>query len=403
MCTGICLLYLFSPAFYWPLNTYHLALLLFFTSLLLALHGRYGISGVLFAASVFAKMPMVAFAPAILALPALRAAPEWSDLWRRCRGWLFGVAIFTAALTCTLAVRGELSGYLTVIRVNLSLSAAFQRDLGVVNHPFHNFEGRVGTLCAFVMLGLTIGLSLIVVIRIARQFRAGRTQTGVVTRVETAVMVATVFAGFAGAVILHVASWYGDFFECLTPLFFLLPISLALCLRSLNLRVGGRLARTDPRGRALSLLGVVCLGGVMILSGFVELAALTGAPEPVSLGFTSAAWIDPTVSWCFDRYSFAHESTAYASVGANEFATECLVPANMHLVCPLFFQFPWFGSELLDQFKSCLATKPEVVFVVPLLNSTPSFVKEVTAILDDHFEEIGSCPPFEIWQRKPVK
>jgi len=403
MCAGICLLYLFSPAVYFPLNTYQFALLLFFTSLLLAMHGRYALAGGFFAATVFAKMPMVTFAPAAVAIPILRAIPDWSGVWRHCRGWLVGVVTFTAALVCTLAIRGELFGYFDVIGVNLAYSAAIQRDLGFSNHPFHSFEVIMGTLCALVMLGLTIGLTLIVLIRVTRQFRAGRAGTGVANTTATGVMAAAVLAGVGGAAILHVGSWFIDYFECLTPVFFLLPISVALWLRSLNVRVGGHLARTVPRRGSLSLLGVASLGGAMVLSGFVEPAALAGPPQPVSLAFTNVASIDPSVSWCFDGYSFAHRSTTFASVGANEFSAECLVPANMHLVCRLFLQFPWFGSGLLDEFKSCLATKPEVVFVVRLIYSTPSFVKEVTAILNDHFEEIGSCPPFEIWQRRPGK
>ena len=76
----------------------------------------------------------------------------------------------------------------------------------------------------------------------------------------------------------------------------------------------------------------------------------------------------------------------------------------MHLACALMYQFPWQGDFVLDEFKSCLAVRPQIVFVEPLLYFTGSnagYKTELLATLHAHFEMIGSCYLEEIWQRKP--
>jgi hypothetical protein len=273
--------------------------------------------------------------------------------------------------------------------------------MGVVNHPFHDFEVTVGTLCACVMVGLTVVLSVILLIRLVRQLRTVREPTnGAVERALTGVMASAVFAGAAGALILHIASWFVDYFQCLGPLFFLLPLSFALLLGRIDLGFGRRFRGITLRGPVVSVAGVIALGVVMTASGFVTPAALAGPPQQVSLAFVNVNAIDPAVSDCIDKYPFASRATTFASIGTNQFAVECLVPPNMHLVCPLIDQFPSYGNALLEQFKSCLGSRPEIVFSEPLLYFT-GYKTTLMAILNEHFAMIGSCGPEEIWQRKP--
>jgi hypothetical protein len=404
-CTGICLLYLFSPNVYWPMNTYHLALLLCFTSVLLALYGRLAVAGGVFAAAVFANMPMAAFGPAALAIPVVSAAPDWSSVWHRCRAWIIGAVAFTLILVLTLLVRGELFGYIGVIQSNLTYSSILQAAVGIVNHPFYNFENTVGRLCAFAMVCLAAILSFVVVLRVIRQLKAARDPAdNSAQRQLTGVMVAAVLAGAAGAVILHIASYFADYFECLTPLFFLLPVSFASLLGTIDLGIGRRFQSVTLRGQRLAVAGVLALAVVMIFSGFVTPTALAGPPQQMSLAFMAVNSVDPAVSTCIDKYPFAHQSTTFASIGTNVFAVECLVPPNMHLACALMYQFPWQGDFVLDEFKSCLAVRPQIVFVEPLLYFTGSnagYKTELLATLHAHFEMIGSCYLEEIWQRKP--
>jgi hypothetical protein len=405
-CTGICLLYLFSPNVYWPMNTYPLALLLFFTSVLLALYGRLAVAGGVFAAAVFANMPMAAFGPAALAIPVVSAAPDWSSVWHSCRAWIIGAAAFTIILVLALLVRDELFGYIQVIQGNFAYSSLLQATVGIVNHPFYNFENTVGRLCAFVMVGLVAILSFIVVLRVIRQLKAVRDPIDNSAQRElTGVTTAAVLAGAAGAVILYVASYFVDYFECLTPLFFLLPVSFASLLRTIDLGFGHRFQRITLRGPPLAVAGVLALAVVMILSGFVTPAALAGPPQQMSLAFVTVNSVDPAVSTCIDKYPFAHQSTTFASIGTNGFVVGCLVPPNMHLACALMDQFPSEGSSVLDEFRSCLAARPQIVFVEPLLYFTGSYASyetELLATLHAHFQMIGSCGPEEIWQRKPI-
>lgn len=392
-CVLLYLLFYYNAAIYFPLNTYHVGLLLFAASLLFAAQGRGITAGAFFAAAVWSKMTLAPYLPASLALLLLPVLPQWPVIWSRARRWLIGAAGLSAALAVVMAMRGELGGYVEAIRLNFSYSDILSRTLGLSNHPLAATEGSIG-MPLVVLLGLgglaTFGFALV---ELRRQLTAGRADPRQ-PNLDLGLMGATVFTGIAGAIVLHEGAWFGHYMECLAPLAFLVPLSLINGVR--------RYVRPSL-GRVPAVLAVVlacCLA--MWGSGRISAEALTvHRPHLTFLRLHTTA-TDPNFLACQASFpALKGQEIVYAEVGTNHYVAACSTTPNMHLGCRLFSQFPWFGTELLDEFQSCLATTPQVVFVSPLLFESPQFLHNVDTILQTRFTQIGVCGPVQIWERKP--
>lgn len=116
----------FSPRVYYPIHTYHLAVLFFLVSLYLSEHHLFFFSGVLFSLSIFTRFPMIAFLPALLFYKIPVQYLFQTDnrvlllkpLFQKVLGAMSGAFM----VIFVMILRNEFSGYIDVLMINFSYS-----------------------------------------------------------------------------------------------------------------------------------------------------------------------------------------------------------------------------------------------------------------------------------------
>ena len=352
LAVGACVLlfmaYYFNGAngagIFFPFNTYDLALVLFFSSLLLASSGRYLWAGVAFAVAVFAKMPMATFAPAALAMVLIPVLPDWRTVWLRFRSWMVGAVSFTVALSLFLLLRGELTSYIQAVKLNFSYSGLLAQTLGIQNHPFLRTETVLGRPLTFTLVGCAFVIVILATLGLTKQWSRLSAEPIPGASSGTALWWTTLFCGIGATIILYEGVWFNHYFENLSPVVFLVPLSLMVAIkRYVNLKWVQVLV-------PVAVFSI--LAGVMGLSNFATASAFQYRRP--SLAFRHDPPINPDLTNCLSKYPFFTQQVTYAEVGTNVSVTACTTPPNMKVDCRLLDQFPFLGKELINQFQSCI-------------------------------------------------
>ena len=194
---------------------------------------------------------------------------------------------------------------------------------------------------------------------------------------------------------LRAASWWSHHFQI-----FALAFALALVPPLLFL---GRLARPLALGGTLAL--VVGVGGLLASPRL----AGTYAPQPLGLRAADPCELvarpgrrAPSRRECGLLDEAWPAGTRFATIQQNESgALAAWTPPEARLACRLFYQFPWFRPELLDELADCLeGGEVDVVVKAPLGYDVPRLQRRLDRVLRRDFELVRRHGDVEVWQRR---
>lgn len=389
-CVLTYLAFYFSPRIYAPLHTYHQALLFLFLALYLALTGRIALAGGAYAAAVLSKLTVLAFAPSVIvgvAFPLVRYGLR--PLRQRFARWSLGAVTVGLGVAIWMLARGELAGYLDAVQVNLRYADIFASAVAP-NRPFPQMRVTLGQpllwflLLSAVVLGARLAFIALQARRLATVEEAERNEI----LSSVGLVGAAVGSVLAWMVILLQGAWFGHYFMSVAP-------SIFLCAASLPTTVRAALPR-QLLARPIASLGASAIGIVMITGGFAPLGSFSA--RAMKCPEWNRRENDPTFAACARQ--FVPNGGRFAVVGSNAGYTAAgATPEDFVLVCRLFYQFPWLGEQLISEFVDCLANRPDVVFVRPLLYFDAATTERIRKVISQRYQPIGQCGDTAVWRR----
>jgi hypothetical protein len=76
-------------------------------------------------------------------------------------------------------------------------------------------------------------------------------------------------------------------------------------------------------------------------------------------------------------------------------------PSSIRLGCRAYFQFPWLGQALLDEFLRCLeGGEIDLVFRAPYWAAMSGFEERLGMLLERQFRLRGQFGDIEVWERR---
>jgi hypothetical protein len=396
------LVFYFNPAIYQPLHTYHQALFFLFSAIALAFEDRGLPAGVLVAVAVLSKATLATFLPAVLvavAVPMVRR--QFTGVLHRLLRFAIGGLLAGSLVAMLLAVTGELPGYRDVFRANFEYTELISTALNWHNDPIGRAREVVG-VPMLAVLGVSVaviaGSGGFVLYRTLRQQRlqpADRHDAPVLLGI-----LGVALACFAGWVlILHQAAWFNHYFASLAPAAFFAAVALPMALRIL------------PSTRLAALrtwLGAGVLVTGALATGFFPASALDYRSPSCPFSGTSDVQ-NPEFADCLRTVKFASApGRTFAVVGPNSNDTPVAsTPSEFILGCRLFFQFPWHGARLLDEFVDCLDQHVDIVIAEDLIHFNQPVdqarAQRIDTIIRGKFDLVGQCGRFTIWERKVLR
>lgn len=293
--------------------------------------------------------------PVALAVLITYALIHRSLPWRR---FVVGGAVSFLLLLALLALRGELIGFLTVIRTNMAYSQADLAD---------SYNVPVWSHLEPVMQGPTVAL-LATTLLILALSRVHLTEQ---SRELWWVAFAAFSAGLLVVAITGLWSHHGQIFFASAVLAAVMLTTMLATFRSLNLT---------------SLTGLIALA--VLLSGVPSLRALADAALSAPTRFVDLSRAsDATVS----LQSIANPGSTYARLGKNTEDSHAQGLRDLELVCYQFLQYPYDPPENLTRIPECLPTA-DFVIVDPTFASESgqqtwnNFIEASSTILRRDFE-----------------
>lgn len=394
------LVFYFNPNIYQPIHTYHQSLFLLLLGFALAVEDRPLPAGVSVALALWSKATLAAFLPAIavaVALPICRRQPA---------GALPRLFRFTAACGVTgslvavlLAMSGEFRGYVDVVKANFGYTAIISAALGWHNDPFGRTREILGLPMLMIFTVATVTISAGGVLILYRVARSARRDEGTGASSNLGLIGVAVGCLAGAGLILFQAAWFNHYFASLAPGAFFATVALACLLRRLPF---SRLAAVG------SWIGTCVLLAGALMTGFFPTSGLSyrapSCPFPPDSDVQ-----DPDFVRCLRTITFAPARTrTFAVVGPNANDTPVAsMPADFIVGCRLFFQFPWNGQRMLDEFATCVARDVDVVIAEDLLHFErpphKAMARRIDSAVQRHFNLVGQCGRFRIWERKTLR
>lgn len=307
---------------------------------------------------------------------------------------LAGVAATVAAVLATLLARGELSGYgdailqnLAYPTLNVSAATSFRQGSTLWDRATRLLTPPL-VVAYLALLGLSATVVMVALARRGDGSRAARS-----AELRAAVLALAVSIG--AFVMLRTASWWSQHFQVAGLAFALALVPPMLLLGRLTrpLALVGALALVLGVGRLLlspRLAGTYALQPLGLRAADpceLQMRLRRRTPPRRECGLLGEAWPDGT------RFATIHqnESGALAAWTGPE----------MRLACRLFYQFPWFRPELLDELADCLERgEVDVVFKAPLGYDIPRLQRRLDRVLRRDFELVRGHGDVEVWQRR---
>lgn len=267
----------------------------------------------------------------ILALPLALAILAVAVLGRRDARWsryVIGASAATAVLAAILAVRGELGGFLTLVRTNMTYSQADLADA---------YRVPIWSHLEPVLQGSTVATIALITLILALTWRSSTGATRGLWWTTLATLVA------AAVVVAITGLWPHH-----AQLFFFSAVLAAVLLMS-----------TVPDLRGVSISAVVALLAVTVV--------LSGAP---SLRDSADSLLSAPTRWRdLDRTAMASEALlavarpgdSYARLGKNTDDSHAQGLRDLRLVCYQFLQYPYDPPANLSRIPECL---PSADFVL---------------------------------------
>ena len=380
----------FLPDVYVPLHTYHQGIALLILALVAAAAGRPLVAGGLFGAAILSKLPLVAMLPAMLLLAAFgHASPaSWWAAGQRVTRALAGVLATVAAVLAALLARGELGGYgdailqnLAYPTLNVSVATSFRQG----SNLWDRATSLLTTPLVVAYLALLGIAAAVVIVAFARRLAAAELRSAVLA----------LAVGIGAFAMLRTASWWSHHFQVAGLAFALVVVPTMLLLR--------RLSRPLSLGGTLAL--VLGVGGLLLsprLAGTYALQPLElRAADPCDLQERPGRRA-PSRRECALLGETWPDGTRFATIQQNESgALAAWTGPEMRLACRLFYQFPWFRPELLDELADCLERgEVDVIFKAPLGYDVPRLQRRLDRVLRRDFELVRRHGDVEVWQRR---
>ena len=394
------LAFYFHPDIYQPLHTYQQGLFFLFLGIALALEDRALPAGVATALAFLSKGTLGTFLPAMLLavmLPIVHRQP--TRTFRRLLRFATGGTLTGVILAAFLVLSGELSGYLDVIRANFEYTELISDALNWRNDPVGRARAVVG-VPMLAVLGLTllafVAAGALTLARARNRPRSGEADDRAIPLAALGLPVACLLGW---ALILREAAWFNHYFASLAPGVFFAAVGLPVALRLVPVH---RLAAV----------------GQWLGAGFLLVAAFaTGFLSPGAVDFrsptcpfsTGTEVQNPEFADCLRAVRFATgPGRTFAVKGPNSNDTPVAsTPSDFVLGCRLFFQFPWHGPRLLDEFIECIDRDVDVVIAEDLVHFVQPVdmarARKIDSIIRGKFDLVGQCGRFTIWERKSLR
>lgn len=393
------LLFYFNPDIYQPLHTYHQALFLMLLAFALALEDRPVPAGAAVALALWSKATLATFIPALaiaVSLPLVRR--HGTGALPRLLRFAAGGALVGLSIVVFLAVRSELRGYRDVVQTNFEYTELISAALNWKNDPVGRTAevvGRPMLVVLAVATGIIGGVGAVIVHALRR--RGHDPSSGTLSRLGLLGIALGCLAGTT--LILFQAAWFNHYFASLAPGAFFVAIALGSGLRLLPLH---RMAAFG------SWAGAVALPVAALATGFFPTSALSyHAPScPVLPGSDVH---DPQFVHCLRGLTFESDAPrTFAIVGPNSSDSPAAsMPKDFRLGCRLFFQFPWHGHRLLNEFADCLDGDVDVVVAENLIHFEQPrdqvMARRIDSIIRGRFDLVGQCGRFMIWERRTLR
>ena len=297
----------------------------------------------------------------ILALPVVFAVLIVYALRHRSLRWLrYGLGAVTslATLTALLTVRGELFGFLTLIRTNISYSQSDLADAYAIPIWSHVEP---------VMQGATVALLATTILVVA----ITRSQVIDESRDLWWTVLATLIAGLLVVAVTGLWPHHGQ----------ILFTSAALAAVLLTTAL--------PTFRPASLTALVgVIAAAVLLAGA---PSLREAADDILSAPTRLADLSRTADATVSLKQVALAGSTYARLGKNTDDSHARGLRNMDLVCYQFLQYPYDPPANLSRIPDCLPTA-DFVIVDPTFATEPGqvvwndFVEQASHVLRQDFQ-----------------
>jgi hypothetical protein len=303
-------------------------------------------------------------------------------------GTLLGVVLVLGVLLA----RGELAGYGDAMLENLAYPALTRADISSFRTGATLWEKATTVFTTplvtayLALLGLSAGL--LVVQGGRRGPQAWATPEG-----RAAALALTV--GLGTFVMVRTASWWVHHFHA-APLAFVLALVPALLLAA-------RLPRPLAVGAMVAVFLVI---GAMLttptLTGKFALQTPTSRPADLCDIVMRAGRRIPSRQECAVFADAYPDGTRFATIQQNNPGSlAAWTPPTMQLACRVFYQFPWFRPELLDELADCLERGDvDVIFRGPLSYDVPRLQRRLDGLLRREFRLVHRYGEVEVWQRR---
>jgi len=208
--------------------------------------------------------------------------------------------------------------------------------------------------------------------------------------------------GLATTALLWTVSWWSHHFQPVGLAFSLLLIPPVAFFQRVQLP-GSALLRTIARA-----LGILVIVGAGVLVARVPLYARFSTQEllyrPVNECQLFATIAQPwmvTQECLVTQETFA-PGTRISTLPENGRGTLLAwTPPDIVVACRVFYQFPWFRPELLQEALDCLKSpEVDVVLRIPYWFPFSSFEQQTHDILDERFQLSRRDGVIEVWERR---
>lgn len=341
-----------TGAFYLPGLTHLPGTAVALLALAATAHRRYTLAGVLLGILAFLKVVYVPLAVAMLAVVVIRRLA-----WRGAAAMTAGFAFTAGIVTAVLQIRGELGGYVAMLRANVTYAQ------GPLTGSALDVSGHLGRVMSAGAIGVVVTVTVILVLDR--------------TLARDSVWAPTVAALVAAMLTLAVTGVWPHHAQILY-----VPAVLAGLI--VVVRLGQKLDPRRPVTIAVCVLVAVLLAGAStplispsLRDARTTMASLTAVP-PETAGLEALA-----------------AGGGYARVGQNDDAGHAVGLRGRDLVCPRFHQYPFESADVLAETLVCLP-HADVIVVSPLATPVPDapawnrFIEQVERILVEGY----SCQPW---------
>lgn len=402
----------FLPSIYYPLHTYHQAILFFLITVFLLLQNKKcyiaAIAGIFCTGMIFTRFPMVVVVPIFLLY--LFLTRDRKD--RRIFAFLGGILGGLLLLVGILAIRGELPGYIDAFILNLQYSDALSLTMGnMIELP------TMGQQLQNLLHGLVLVVWIVLVlINLYLLLRYLITAYSLNKRTNRISVVSNFFTILKMQSVNHVAE-SGILLSLLSLLlsagiliiFLIAPywphyyqiVSLSICFLFISVSMHfewKNVSRYKIIGQLLIQLMVIILPVTLTVKFFPRQSMLSLATLQ-----DNEVLIQQVNNELRDRVS-NDKVTTYSVLSQTENAWfPMATPDNYTLQCRLFFQFPFFSQKLITEFTDCLGSKkPDLIFVAPYaIPMDDSYIGRIDSILADNYVLVDKIEIFDVWQKMP--